>query len=235
MSYNGKLNFGLLGDFDAMPGPRGGRDAGSALARRAPPGRRESSCLHRSRPGRCCRGRSHRLSALNGQLSLACLIPRSSRFASAKTGIVGRVRRGTRPQGNLDPRGKQLSLRPWIEPDRARSQRRRGRCGRSYRESTTYTWRPCCATNIRRYRREGSLRHRPDAGATFVDSSILRVLLEARRQAEESGLGFAIALGNGEGPGVRRILEVTGLMNVFPVRANREEALQTAKSAAAPS
>jgi anti-sigma B factor antagonist len=69
--------------------------------------------------------------------------------------------------------------------------------------------------------------------ATFVDSSILRVLLEARRQAEESGLGFAVALGNGEGPGVRRILEVTGLMNVFPVRANREEALQTAKSAAA--
>lgn len=71
--------------------------------------------------------------------------------------------------------------------------------------------------------------------ATFVDSSILRVLLEARRQAEESGLGFAVALGNGEGPGVRRILEVTGLMNVFPVLANREEALQTAKSAAAPS
>jgi len=71
--------------------------------------------------------------------------------------------------------------------------------------------------------------------ATFVDSSILRVLLEARRQAEETGLGFAVALGNGEGPGVRRILEVTGLMNVFPVLANREEALQTAKSAKAPS
>jgi anti-sigma B factor antagonist len=70
--------------------------------------------------------------------------------------------------------------------------------------------------------------------ATFVDSSILRVLLEARRQAEESGLGFAVALGNGEGPGVRRILEVTGLMTVFPVLANREEALQTAKSAKAP-
>jgi anti-sigma B factor antagonist len=71
--------------------------------------------------------------------------------------------------------------------------------------------------------------------ATFVDSSILRVLLEARRQAEESGVGFAVALGNGEGPGVRRILEVTGLINVFPVLANREEALQTAKSAKAPS
>ena len=66
--------------------------------------------------------------------------------------------------------------------------------------------------------------------ATFVDSSILRVLLEARRQAEESGLGFAVALGNGEGPGVRRILEVTGLIEVFPVLATREEALETVRS-----
>jgi anti-sigma B factor antagonist len=65
--------------------------------------------------------------------------------------------------------------------------------------------------------------------ATFVDSSILRVLLEARRQAQENGLGFAVALGDGEGPGVRRILEVTGLMSVFPVLADREEALDTAR------
>ena len=66
--------------------------------------------------------------------------------------------------------------------------------------------------------------------ATFVDSSILRVLLEARRQAEESGLGFAVVLGNGEGPGVRRILEVTGLIEVFPVLATREEALEAVRS-----
>ena len=71
--------------------------------------------------------------------------------------------------------------------------------------------------------------------ATFVDSSILRVLLEARRQAEEQGLGFAVALGDGEGPGVRRILEVTGLMSVFPVLADREEALRAAKSSQAAS
>ena len=37
--------------------------------------------------------------------------------------------------------------------------------------------------------------------ATFVDSSILRVLLEARRQAEEQGLGFAVALGDGRRTG----------------------------------
>jgi anti-sigma B factor antagonist len=71
--------------------------------------------------------------------------------------------------------------------------------------------------------------------ATFVDSSILRVLLEARRQAEEGGVGFAVALEDGEGPGVRRILEVTGLMAIFPVLENREEALRAAKSAKAAS
>ena len=67
--------------------------------------------------------------------------------------------------------------------------------------------------------------------ATFVDSSVLRVLLEARRQAEEEGLGFAIALGEGEAEGVRRILDVTGLMKIFPVLPAREEALETATSA----
>jgi anti-sigma B factor antagonist len=71
--------------------------------------------------------------------------------------------------------------------------------------------------------------------ATFVDSSILRVLLEARREAEGEGLGFAVALADGEGPGVRRILEVTGLMSIFPVVGSREEALQTARSAKAAS
>jgi anti-sigma B factor antagonist len=67
--------------------------------------------------------------------------------------------------------------------------------------------------------------------ATFVDSSVLRVLLEARRHAEEDGIGFAVALGEGESEGVRRILDVTGLMKVFPVMPAREEALETAKSA----
>jgi anti-sigma B factor antagonist len=71
--------------------------------------------------------------------------------------------------------------------------------------------------------------------ATFIDSSILRVLLEARRQAEDEGLGFAIALGNGEAPGVRRILEVTGLISVFPVLFAREAALEAAKSGQAKS
>jgi anti-sigma B factor antagonist len=66
--------------------------------------------------------------------------------------------------------------------------------------------------------------------ASFLDSSVLRVLLEARRRAEEENLGFAVALGDGQAPEVRRILEVTGLMPVFPVVAGRQEALERARA-----
>jgi anti-sigma B factor antagonist len=64
---------------------------------------------------------------------------------------------------------------------------------------------------------------------TFLDSSVLRVLLEARRTAEERGLGFAVALDDSEAPGVRRILEVTGLIPVLPV-LEKEVALDTARA-----
>jgi anti-sigma B factor antagonist len=70
--------------------------------------------------------------------------------------------------------------------------------------------------------------------ATFIDSSILRVLLEARRQAQENNLGFAISLGDQQAPGVRRILEVTGLFPVLPVLPARSEALAAARSGQAP-
>jgi anti-sigma B factor antagonist len=60
---------------------------------------------------------------------------------------------------------------------------------------------------------------------TFVDSSVLRVLLEAKRRAEELGLGFAIALGEDESGPVRRVLEITGLVPVLPVHAGREAAI----------
>lgn len=67
--------------------------------------------------------------------------------------------------------------------------------------------------------------------ATFIDSSVLRVLLEARREADERALGFAVALGENEAPGVRRVLEVTGLIPVFPVLPARKDALKVARSA----
>jgi len=70
-------------------------------------------------------------------------------------------------------------------------------------------------------------------GATFLDSSILGALLEARRQAIERSLGYVVCLGEQPEPGVERILEITGLVPVFPVLRSREEALSTARAAPA--
>jgi anti-sigma B factor antagonist len=64
---------------------------------------------------------------------------------------------------------------------------------------------------------------------TFLDSSVLRVLLEARRHAEERGIGFAVALSDNEALGVHRILEVTGLIPVLPV-LERQLALDAARA-----
>jgi anti-sigma B factor antagonist len=71
------------------------------------------------------------------------------------------------------------------------------------------------------------------SAATFLDSSILGALLEARRQAIEKGLGYVVSLGDEPEPGVERILEITGLVPVFPVVRSQEEALETARSAPA--
>lgn len=70
--------------------------------------------------------------------------------------------------------------------------------------------------------------------ATFLDSSILGALLEARRQALERGLGYVVCLGEQPEPGVARILEITGLFPVFPVVRTRDEALTTARSPSPP-
>jgi anti-sigma B factor antagonist len=67
-------------------------------------------------------------------------------------------------------------------------------------------------------------------GATFLDSSILGALLEARRQATEAGVNFVVNLGEDPEPGVQRILEITGLVPVFPVVRSSDEALETARA-----
>ena len=69
--------------------------------------------------------------------------------------------------------------------------------------------------------------------ATFVDSSILGALLGARRRAHEAGLGFAVCCQEGMDPGVRRILDVTGLVPVLPVMPDRESAFDAARTAPA--
>jgi len=71
------------------------------------------------------------------------------------------------------------------------------------------------------------------SGATFLDSSILGGLLEARRQAIERSMGYVVCLGEDPEPGVARILEITGLVPVFPVVRSHKDALDAARSAPA--
>ena len=63
------------------------------------------------------------------------------------------------------------------------------------------------------------------SSATFVDSSILGAVLDARRLAGDSGRGFAVACDGAAEP-VRRVLEVTGLAQELPVHPTREAALE---------
>jgi anti-sigma B factor antagonist len=63
--------------------------------------------------------------------------------------------------------------------------------------------------------------------ATFIDSSILSVILDGRRRAAEGRIGFAVVRSNGSNA-VDRVLEVTGLRSELPVHARWEEAVSAA-------
>jgi anti-sigma B factor antagonist len=67
--------------------------------------------------------------------------------------------------------------------------------------------------------------------ATFIDSSILGVILDGRRRASEHRLGFAVVHSNGA-DAVDRVLEVTGLRAELPVHARREDAYTALSSEA---
>lgn len=64
------------------------------------------------------------------------------------------------------------------------------------------------------------------SAATFVDSSILGAVLDARRVAGETGRAFAVACDGAAEP-VRRVLEVTGLAEELPVHPTRAAALSS--------
>jgi anti-sigma B factor antagonist len=70
--------------------------------------------------------------------------------------------------------------------------------------------------------------------ATFVDSSVLGALLDARRRALDAQQGYVVCVGEDVEPGVQRILDITGLIPVLPVIGGREEAIETARSNGAP-
>ena len=59
---------------------------------------------------------------------------------------------------------------------------------------------------------------------TFVDSSILGVLVGGLRRARERDVPFGLVLGDQAHPAIRRIFELTGLHEVFPIFATRAEA-----------
>jgi len=63
--------------------------------------------------------------------------------------------------------------------------------------------------------------------ATFVDSSILGVMLDGRRRAGEAGIGFTVAQANGA-VAVTRVLQVTGLRTELPVHETLKQALSEA-------
>jgi anti-sigma B factor antagonist len=70
--------------------------------------------------------------------------------------------------------------------------------------------------------------------ATFIDSSILGVILDGRRRAAASGIGYAVVHTNGA-DAVDRVLEVTGLRAELPVHARREEAFMEVSGSGKPS
>jgi anti-anti-sigma factor len=59
---------------------------------------------------------------------------------------------------------------------------------------------------------------------SFLDSSVLGAMLGATETARGQGKGVAVVLGDPPTDAVARIFEVTGLADVLPTRATRDEA-----------
>jgi anti-sigma B factor antagonist len=66
--------------------------------------------------------------------------------------------------------------------------------------------------------------------ASFIDSTTLSVLLTARRQAEQSSLGFALVLQEREYTQVHQILDLTGLGRTFAIYGKLDDALAAARA-----
>jgi anti-sigma B factor antagonist len=66
------------------------------------------------------------------------------------------------------------------------------------------------------------------AGLTFIDSCGLGVLVRVLRWARESGGDLSLAAPRGQ---VRRVLEITGLIDVFTVYASVKQAVSGAQPA----
>jgi anti-sigma B factor antagonist len=65
---------------------------------------------------------------------------------------------------------------------------------------------------------------------SFIDSTTLSVLLRARKQAEQSSLGFAFVLPEREYTQVHQILDLTGLGSAFASFGKLDEALAAVRA-----
>jgi anti-anti-sigma factor len=70
------------------------------------------------------------------------------------------------------------------------------------------------------------------SSASFIDSSVLAVLVGTYKVARDCGLGFAVVLDDATAPAVRRAFEVTGLMRLFWVVSDRGDAVDAARRGA---
>jgi anti-anti-sigma factor len=68
--------------------------------------------------------------------------------------------------------------------------------------------------------------------AEFIDSSVITALLRAHRAATERNKTFRLQFGTA--PIVRRMLEISGLLEIIEHVSTREEALATANQADTP-
>jgi len=61
--------------------------------------------------------------------------------------------------------------------------------------------------------------------ATFVDSTTVTTLLNARRRANDSGVALALAVPPSSGAYLRRLFDTAQLDTIFSIHASREAAL----------
>jgi anti-anti-sigma factor len=59
----------------------------------------------------------------------------------------------------------------------------------------------------------------------FIDSAVVTVLMRAREEAQRRGVRFALVIDDSTGWPVRQLLELTGLVSVFPIEESRDDAI----------
>ena len=67
--------------------------------------------------------------------------------------------------------------------------------------------------------------------AEFLDSSVIGALIRARGEARDRGLRFAVVVDDSTGWAVKKLLDVTGLLDVFDIRPDRASALAAVRGA----